>query len=98
MDYQDELIREREAEIQEIERGVTELNEIFRDLGHIVTEQGEMLDTIEANVMATRDHTEGADRELRQADNWQKSARRRAFCLMMIVIIVTTIVVLAVIS
>ena len=30
----------REAEIREIENGVQELNEIFRDLSHIVQEQG----------------------------------------------------------
>ena len=43
LEYQEQLIQEREGEIEEIERGVLELNEIFRDLGTIVTEQQSML-------------------------------------------------------
>ena len=41
--YQESLIQEREAEIREIETGIHELHEIFRDLGTIVLEQGEMI-------------------------------------------------------
>lgn len=40
LDYQQTLIQEREAEIQGIEHGIEELNEIFTDLGAIVNEQG----------------------------------------------------------
>ncbi|RPA87045.1 t-SNARE [Ascobolus immersus RN42] len=98
VDFQEQLIQEREAQIQDIESGMMEINEIFRDLSHIVTAQGEMLDTIESNVGVTRDHMQAADRELVSANNWQKGARRRAACLMLIVAIITGIVVLAVIS
>lgn len=38
--FNEQLIEEREQEILGIEQGITELNEIFRDLGTIVTEQG----------------------------------------------------------
>lgn len=41
--YQESLIREREVEIQEIETGIHELAEIFRDLGTLVNQQGGML-------------------------------------------------------
>lgn len=41
--HQEGLIQEREAEIREIETGIHELHEIFRDLGTLVTEQGGML-------------------------------------------------------
>jgi hypothetical protein len=41
--HQETLIQEREAEIREIETGIHELHEIFRDLGTIVQEQGDML-------------------------------------------------------
>jgi hypothetical protein len=40
--FQEALIEEREGEILEIESGVHELNEIFRDLGTIVHEQQSM--------------------------------------------------------
>ena len=41
--YQESLIHEREAEIREIESGMHELAEIFRDLGTLVGEQGQMI-------------------------------------------------------
>ncbi len=42
-DYQQTLITEREEEIQNIEQGILELNEIFTDLGAIVVQQGLVL-------------------------------------------------------
>jgi len=45
--FTEQLIEEREAEIQGIEQGILELNEIFRDLGTIVTEQGAKIGTLQ---------------------------------------------------
>jgi prefoldin subunit 5 len=41
--YQESFIREREAEIQEIESDIHELSEIFCDLGTLVDQQGGMI-------------------------------------------------------
>jgi syntaxin 7 len=41
----DALIADREQGIKEIEKTVTEVNEIFRDLAHLVQEQGVMIGT-----------------------------------------------------
>jgi hypothetical protein len=35
--YQESLVQEHEAEIREVETGIHELSEIFRDLGTLVT-------------------------------------------------------------
>ncbi len=43
--YQESLIQEREAEIREIETGIHEITEIFRDLGTLVDQQGTMIGT-----------------------------------------------------
>lgn len=43
LEYNESMIVQREDEIREIEQGITELNEIFRDLGAMVHEQGSML-------------------------------------------------------
>lgn len=96
VDYQENLIIEREGEIRQIEQSVGELNELFRDVAHIVREQGDMLDTIDVNVENTLQDTRGADVELRSASRYQKSARNKACCLLLIMAIVLIIVVLAV--
>jgi t-SNARE complex subunit (syntaxin) len=98
VDFQDSLIVEREAEIRNIEQGVSELNELFRDVAHIVSEQGEQLDTIAANVDNTRTDTRGADLELRSASRYQKNARSKACILMLILAVIVTIILLAALS
>jgi uncharacterized protein YcbK (DUF882 family) len=97
VDFQENLIIEREGEIRQIEQSVGELNELFRDVAHIVREQGDVLDTIDVNVENTLQDTRGADTELRSASRYQKSARNKACCLLLIMAIVLIIVVLAVV-
>lgn len=98
VDFQDSLIVEREAEIRNIEQGVTELNELFRDVAHIVTEQGAQLDIIDENVQNTRTDTRGADQELRSAARYQRNARSKACILLLILAVVLTIIILAAVS
>ncbi|PCH40434.1 t-SNARE [Wolfiporia cocos MD-104 SS10] len=94
--FQESVIHEREAEIREIETGIHELSEIFRDLGTLVQEQGGMLDNIESNISSIAVDTAGAAEELTTAHEYQRKAGRRALCLMMILVVVIAVVLLAV--
>jgi syntaxin 7 len=96
VDFQDALIIEREEEIRNIEQGVGDLNVLFQQVAQIVTEQGEVLDTLVRNVENVRDDTRGADRELRSAARYQKNARSKACCLLLILSVILTIILLAV--
>ncbi|KAK3387721.1 t-SNARE [Podospora didyma] len=96
VDFQEALIIEREEEIRNIEQGVGDLNVLFQQVAQIVTEQGEVLDTIANNVENVRDDTRGADRELRSAARYQKNARSKACCLLLILAVILTIVLLAI--
>jgi len=96
VDFQEALILEREEEIRNIEQGVGDLNVLFQQVAQIVTEQGEVLDTIERNVETVRDDTLGADRELRSAARHQKNARSKACCLLLVLSVILTIILLAV--
>lgn len=97
VDFQESLIVERESEIRNIEQSVGELNELFRDVAHMVHEQGGQLDIISENVTSTRDDTRGADQNLTTASRHQRSARNKACCLLLILAVVLTIVILAVV-
>lgn len=97
MDFQESLIIERESEIMQIEQSVGELNELFRDVAHIVSEQGNVIDQIDMNVENTVVSTRGADIELRDASRYQKAARGKACCLLLIMVIVLLVIILAVV-
>lgn len=98
VEFQESLIVQREEEIRDIERGITELNDIFRDLGTMVSAQGESLDVIEANVSNVAQDHKAADTELRSAARYQKGARNRACCLLLILSVVLAVILLAVSS
>lgn len=96
VNFNETLIIERESEIRNIESSVSELNELFRDVAHMVHEQGTSLDIISENVTQTRDDTRNADQQLRTAARHQKSARGKACCLLVILAVVLAVVILAV--
>ncbi|TGZ84376.1 t-SNARE [Ascodesmis nigricans] len=96
VDFQEELILQREEDMRNIERGVTELNDIFNDLGMLVRGQGDQLDMISDNVGRAADHQRAAASELNQAARYQKGARNRMCCLLMILAIILTVVLLAI--
>lgn len=95
VDFQESLIIERESEIRNIEQSVGELNELFRDVAHIVTEQGSQLDIISDNVQNVGQNTQGANTELRSASRYQKNARNKMCCLLVILAVILVIIVLA---
>ncbi|KAF5102629.1 hypothetical protein D0Z00_000339 [Geotrichum galactomycetum] len=96
LDYQQNLIQEREAEIQGIEHGIEELNEIFTDLGAIVNEQGTIIDNIEANVYNIAGSTRAAATELTKAAHYQRSSRGKAFCFLIVLLVILGVILLAV--
>ena len=64
-------LQERERSIRQLESDIVDVNTIFKDLATMVHEQGEMVDSIEANVESTQVRvTEGTD-QLRQAEQYK---------------------------
>ncbi|KAJ3230798.1 hypothetical protein HDU78_008094 [Chytriomyces hyalinus] len=94
VEYNESLILEREQDLQNIERNIVEVNEIFRDLGTIVGEQQFVLDHIESNVGSVAVNMEGATGELRIAAERQKAAQSRMCCLYTILGTVGVVVIL----
>lgn len=65
--------KEREKSIRQIESDIVDVNKIFKDLATMVHAQGELIDSIEANVeSATIQVTEGAQ-QISKARDYQVS-------------------------
>uniref|UniRef100_A0A670I0K2 Syntaxin-16 n=1 Tax=Podarcis muralis TaxID=64176 RepID=A0A670I0K2_PODMU len=63
------LVEEREREIRQIVQSISDLNEIFRDLGSMIVEQGTVLDRIDYNVEQSCVKTEEGLKQLHKL--WQ---------------------------
>jgi len=83
-----ELIEERERAIRQLEADIVGVNEIFRDLASMVYEQGDMIDSIEANVDSAAVHVEDANVQLQKASHYQKAARKKMCCILVVLVVV----------
>jgi len=91
----EQIMRERNAAIREVETDILEVNEIFQDLAVMVHEQGLQVDNIESNVSTSAVAVEEGVGHLEKADEYQQKARKR--CLIIAIIVTVVIAVLVVI-
>ncbi|CEG73837.1 hypothetical protein RMATCC62417_09139 [Rhizopus microsporus] len=94
IEYNELLISEREAEIQNIEDGIVELNEIFRNMDLIVNEQESGIQSIYGNILSVAQNTKQAADELIVADRYHRNARRSMCWFMLIITIVGILIAL----
>jgi len=87
-------IENRHAEIMKLEKGITEIHEMFMDLSNLVSMQGEVVDRIELNISNAAGQVESGRGQLQEAERKQKSARRKKFILAAILAGVALIVVI----
>jgi t-SNARE complex subunit (syntaxin) len=65
---QEEIMREREEEIRKINKGMHTVNEIYKDLAHIVGSQQEQVDQIENQMEDARNTAQSGLEQVHQAN------------------------------
>ncbi|KAL1505218.1 hypothetical protein ABEB36_004832 [Hypothenemus hampei] len=95
LQFEQEMLIEREETVKKIESDILDINQIMRELGSMVHEQGETIDTIENSIdHAVGNVSEGAE-QLVKASRYQTS-RRKKLVFLIIVAAVIAIILLAV--
>mmetsp|Transcript_51592 Transcript_51592/g.95480 ORF Transcript_51592/g.95480 Transcript_51592/m.95480 type:complete len:378 (+) Transcript_51592:79-1212(+) len=89
-----QIADEREVGIKRIQHQVMEVNQIFKDLACIVTEQGAQFETIEQQASDSSANAKQAVKELKKAADRQRSQRERLCCILGVLVIVLTILIL----
>jgi len=87
------FVEQREKEIQNVVRSIFELNTIFKEMSHMVADQGTVLDRIDYNIEQTQIKVHDGLIHLEKAERHQKKNRK----MMCIVILASTIIVLIII-
>ena len=88
VDYQEEIIRQRGAGIDSIQRDVHRIHDLFQDVAVHVSEQGQVLDHIESNVSSAADRTREANQQLNAANRRQGTTRQNLLCLLLISLLI----------
>jgi hypothetical protein len=97
IDVEVAILQERENQIRQLEADVLDVNAIFRELGLLVHEQGEVIDTIEANVTVAHDNVEEGREQLQRAARYQTSSRKKMCILLVCLVVIVAIIVIAVV-
>ncbi|KAM9927312.1 hypothetical protein OXX59_002595 [Metschnikowia pulcherrima] len=92
------LTEERNRQIEQVAEGIREVNSIFKDLGELVNQQGEQLDTVEENVLQMSGNAHEASRELNKAHEYQKSKSKWSCILLVALCVFVLVMVLMVVS
>ena len=88
------FIEEREQEVESIARSVNDLAEMMRDLSTLVIDQGSILDRIDYNVEQVAEKVDAGLKELKKAEEHQKSSRMFICILFLVVACVLMLLVL----
>jgi len=88
-----EYLQERERAVTQLEADIGDVNQIFKDLAAMVHDQGEMVESIEANVESSAIRVNEGSEQLRQAERYQTKARRKKLCLAIIGFIILAIII-----
>lgn len=92
------MVAEREEEVNKIVRSIVDLNDIFKDLGHMVHEQGTILDRIDYNIEQTQVSVQEGYKQLQKAERYQKKNRKMHCILILAVTIVVLVLVLIIVK
>lgn len=77
------LAEHREQEVSKIVKSIFDLNDIFKDLSHMVQEQGTVLDRIDYNVEQTQTRVSEGLKQLHRAEMYQRKNRKMC-CIMLL--------------
>eukprot|EP01127_Copromyxa_protea_P013710 TRINITY_DN3706_c0_g1_i1.p1 TRINITY_DN3706_c0_g1~~TRINITY_DN3706_c0_g1_i1.p1 ORF type:complete len:288 (-),score=66.21 TRINITY_DN3706_c0_g1_i1:25-888(-) len=95
--FQDSLIRQRDADIRDIQGQMIEVNEIFKDLARLVDDQAGVVDNIETNIITAAENVKFAKEEVKNAEEIQTSSRKKLCCFAIFILIMVVVIVLIVV-
>lgn len=90
-------LQEQELAIRQLETDINDVNQIFKELGTLVHEQGEIVDSIEANVERTENYVSQGAQQLFEAANYKNKIRRKKVYIGLILAVILTVIIIIII-
>ncbi|CEL92595.1 unnamed protein product [Vitrella brassicaformis CCMP3155] len=88
---EEEIVRERQAGIQQIEKDIQGIHSLYQQLSHHVNVQGDTIDNIEAQMRAVADRTADAVEQVDNARRLQRRNTRKRFVLFLVVLLLLVV-------
>jgi len=88
-----DYLKEKQSDIEQIEKSMNELHQLFLDMQILVEAQGELVDQIEYSVSKSKEYHERAERVLQDAENIVVSTRKKKLCFIITAVLIIGIIV-----
>ena len=92
-DLQNDLLQNILEDIQNLQKDFYEVNNLFKEVSTMISEQGDLLNESEKHVDVAVTETGRANVELESANNYQRSAKKKAVCILITVIVIVLVLV-----
>ncbi|XP_078254724.1 T-SNARE Domain Containing 1 [Rhinoraja longicauda] len=92
-----ESIKQREEALLQIEADMLDVNQIIKDLALLVHEQGDNIDSIEANIERAATHVDTANEQLMKASQHQRRARKMKCCFILTALIILAVIIIIIV-
>ena len=84
-------IQDKYRDIKKLEASVRIVNELFNDMADLVFVQGEMLDSIEANLDTAKDYLDKGLVSMTEAKDLHGLARKKLCCLICMILVIVVV-------
>lgn len=91
-----QMLAQREREISKLAMGILEISTIFKEMETLIVDQGSMLDRIDYNLDRTVADLKDSDKELLQAQGYQKRTTKCKIIFLLILIVFALFIILLV--
>ena len=89
--------RERNIEIQKLNKGIKEVSDLFSDMALLVNYQGEAIDNIQINIENSLQNTDSANKELKKATKYNTKNNFCFFKVIGFIIFISVIIIIIII-
>lgn len=80
-----------------LQSDISDINQIFKELGALVHEQGEVIDSIEASVETTENYVSQGLQQVIQAGSYKNTVRKRKVCLAVVGAVVLAVIIIIIV-
>lgn len=87
------IAENREQEVTKIVKSIVDLHDIFKDLAHMVQEQGTVLDRIDYNIEVTQTKVAEGYKQLQKAEMYQRK-NRKVYCILVLSAVIVFMLIL----
>jgi t-SNARE complex subunit (syntaxin) len=98
LQFEQEMLLEREQRIRQIEGDVLDVNEIMRELGAMIHEQADTINSIENNIENVHGNVELGQQELQKAADYQIKHRKKMLFLIAVAVIIGIILTVIIVT